>query len=56
MMDDIIDLELEKIDNILKKIKSDPEDESIKARETELMAKHKGKSHPGQEDRVRHYR
>jgi ribonucleoside-diphosphate reductase alpha chain len=32
-MDDIIDLELEKIDNILKKIDSDPEDESIKARE-----------------------
>jgi ribonucleoside-diphosphate reductase alpha chain len=29
-MDDLIDLELEKIDNILAKIKSDPEDEFIK--------------------------
>jgi ribonucleoside-diphosphate reductase alpha chain len=36
MMDDIIDLELEKIDNILKKIDSDPETEDIKSRERNL--------------------
>ena len=36
MMDDIIDLELEKIDAILKKIESDPEDEEIKRREIKL--------------------
>jgi ribonucleoside-diphosphate reductase alpha chain len=36
MMDDIIDLELEKIDNILKKIESDPETEDIKSRERNL--------------------
>ncbi len=36
IMDDIIDLELEKIDKILDKIKSDPEDEEIKSRETKL--------------------
>ncbi|MDP4281494.1 MAG: adenosylcobalamin-dependent ribonucleoside-diphosphate reductase [Bacteroidota bacterium] len=36
IMDDIIDLELEKIDNILKKIDSDPEEETIKCREREL--------------------
>ena len=36
MMDDIIDLELEKIDKILKKIEEDPENEEIKARERQL--------------------
>ena len=33
MMDDIIDLELEAIETIIKKIKKDPESESIKSRE-----------------------
>ncbi len=36
IMDDIIDLELEKVDAILKKIESDPEDEEIKRREIKL--------------------
>ena len=36
IMDDIIDLELEKIDAILEKIKSDPEDDLIKQTETNL--------------------
>jgi ribonucleoside-diphosphate reductase alpha chain len=36
IMDDIIDLELEKIDNILRKIDSDPETEDIKSRERNL--------------------
>lgn len=36
MMDDIIDLELEKIEAILEKIKSDPEDEEIKRVEINL--------------------
>ena len=36
MMDDIIDLELEKIDTILAKINSDPESENIKRVEKEL--------------------
>jgi ribonucleoside-diphosphate reductase alpha chain len=36
MMDDIIDLELEKIDGILYKIKTDPEDEEIKRIELKL--------------------
>ncbi len=35
-MDDIVDLELEKIDAILEKIKSDPEDEFIKLYEIDL--------------------
>ena len=35
-MDDIIDLELEKIDTIITKIKNDPEDEFIKQYETNL--------------------
>lgn len=47
MMDDIIDLELEKIDNILKKIKSDPEDESIKSRERNLWLNIKEKAIQG---------
>ena len=33
LMDDLIDLELEKIDHIIKKIKKDPENEEIKSRE-----------------------
>jgi ribonucleoside-diphosphate reductase alpha chain len=47
MMDDIIDLELEKIDNILKKISSDPEDEYIKARERNLWLNIKEKAIQG---------
>ena len=47
MMDDIIDLELEKIDNILKKIESDPESEPIKARERNLWQNIKEKATQG---------
>lgn len=36
MLDNIVDLELEKVDRILDKINSDPEDESIKRTEYEL--------------------
>ncbi|HKK79368.1 MAG TPA: adenosylcobalamin-dependent ribonucleoside-diphosphate reductase [Phaeodactylibacter sp.] len=39
IMDDIIDLEIEKIDRILSKIKNDPEAEDIKATEYELWKK-----------------
>ncbi|MCQ2342240.1 MAG: adenosylcobalamin-dependent ribonucleoside-diphosphate reductase, partial [Paludibacteraceae bacterium] len=39
MMDDIIDLEVEKIEKILAKIASDPEDDSIKRTERELWEK-----------------
>ena len=39
LMDDIIDLELEKIDRILAKIESDPEPVSIKSTEKELWLK-----------------
>ena len=39
MMDDIIELELEKIDHILEKIDKDPEDESIKQTERNLWLK-----------------
>lgn len=39
IMDDIVDLEIEKIDQILKKIKSDPEEESLKRVEKELWIK-----------------
>lgn len=38
-MDDIVDLEIEKIDSILNKIKSDPEDELIKLYEYKLWEK-----------------
>lgn len=47
MMDDIIDLELEKIDTILEKIHQDPEDESIKHTEINLWTKIKEKSQQG---------
>ena len=43
-MDDIIDLEIEKIDAILAKIKSDPEDEFIKLYEINLWEKIKEKT------------
>jgi ribonucleoside-diphosphate reductase alpha chain len=39
LMDDIIDLEIEKIDQILEKITSDPESEDVKRVETELWTK-----------------
>ncbi len=47
IMDDIIDLELEKIDRILDKINSDPEDENIKQTELQLWLKIKEKSANG---------
>ncbi|MGV8087232.1 MAG: adenosylcobalamin-dependent ribonucleoside-diphosphate reductase [Candidatus Woesearchaeota archaeon] len=45
LSDDIIDLEIEKIDGILKKIESDPEDEKLRRVEKELWEniKHKAK-------------
>lgn len=47
MMDDIIDLEAEKIDAILEKIDSDPEDEEIKRTERQLWEKIKTKTLQG---------
>ncbi len=47
MMDDIIDLELEKIDRILDKIESDPEAEEIKARERNMWLNIKKKAIQG---------
>ncbi|MCQ2369366.1 MAG: adenosylcobalamin-dependent ribonucleoside-diphosphate reductase [Paludibacteraceae bacterium] len=47
IMDDIIDLEMEKIDKILAKINSDPESESIKQTERELWEKIKTKTIKG---------
>ena len=47
IMDDIIDLELEKIDEILKKIKNDPEDEEIKGVEYKLWEKIQQKAKEG---------
>ncbi len=47
IMDDIIDLEMEKIDMILAKISSDPESESIKQTERELWEKIKAKTIKG---------
>jgi len=46
-MDDIIDLEIEKIDAIIAKIKSDPEDEFVKAVELNLWEKIKEKTEQG---------
>jgi ribonucleoside-diphosphate reductase alpha chain len=43
-MDDIIDLEIEKIDAILNKINSDPEDESLKLVERQLWERIKDKT------------
>ena len=43
IMDDIIDLELEKIDNILNKIKTDPEEEEVKLVELRLWEKIRNK-------------
>ncbi len=47
IMDDIIDLELEKIDAILKKIDSDPENEEIKSVEKNLWVKIRQKAREG---------
>ena len=46
-MDDLVDLELEKIDEILEKIKHDPEPEHIKKVETELWLKIREKGQQG---------
>jgi len=47
IMDDIIDLEMEKIDKIIAKIQSDPEDDSIKNTEFQLWEKIKTKTSQG---------
>jgi ribonucleoside-diphosphate reductase alpha chain len=47
IMDDIIDLELEKIDAILEKVNADPEDEEIKYVEKSLWEKIKKKANEG---------
>ena len=47
MMDDIIDLEMEKIEAILKKIKEDPETEEVKLTELNLWKKIKNKTLKG---------
>jgi ribonucleoside-diphosphate reductase alpha chain len=47
IMDDIIDLELEKIDGIIEKIDADPEDEEIKFIERKLWDKIKTKAREG---------
>ncbi|CAM1361253.1 Vitamin B12-dependent ribonucleotide reductase [Tenacibaculum soleae] len=47
MMDDIIDLELEKIDKILEKIDSDPEAEDVKATEKKLWLNIRKKAYEG---------
>ncbi|GGZ77186.1 adenosylcobalamin-dependent ribonucleoside-diphosphate reductase [Algibacter mikhailovii] len=47
IMDDIIDLELEKIDNILKKIDSDPELDEVKATEHNLWLNIRKKAQEG---------
>ena len=46
-MDDIIDLEIEKIDGILAKIESDPEDEEIKSVERRLWERIRHKTEEG---------
>ncbi|WP_242132853.1 adenosylcobalamin-dependent ribonucleoside-diphosphate reductase [Aestuariivivens marinum] len=47
IMDDIIDLELEKIDNILKKIDQDPESDEVKATERNLWLNIRTKAEEG---------
>jgi len=47
IMDDIIDLELEKIDKILEKIDTDPEVEDVKAIEKNLWLNIRNKAHDG---------
>lgn len=47
LMDDIVDLELEKIDSIIKKVKSDPENEAIKRVELEMWKEIRQKCEQG---------
>lgn len=47
MMDDIIDLEMEKIDTIIAKIEADPETDEVKATELNLWKKIKDKTSQG---------
>ena len=47
LMDDIVDLELEKIDQILEKIQKDPQNEEVKGAEKHLWEKIKRKSSMG---------
>ena len=47
LMDDIVDLELEKIDRILEKIKLDPQSQAVKETESHLWEKIKRKSGQG---------
>ncbi len=47
IMDDIIDLEMEKIDKIIAKVESDPEDDEIKNAEYQLWGKIKTKTTQG---------
>lgn len=47
MMDDIIDLELEKVDAILEKINSDPESDEVKRVEIQLWQNIRKKAHEG---------
>ena len=47
VMDDIVDLELEKIDQIMEKVKSDPQSDEVKASEYHLWEKIKRKSGMG---------
>jgi len=47
IMDDIIDLELEKIDKILEKIDADPEGDTVKATEKNLWLNIRNKAHEG---------
>ena len=47
IMDDIIDLEMEKIEQIIEKINSDPEDDEIKSTEYQLWEKIKVKTSQG---------
>ena len=51
MMDDIIDLELEKIDAILAKIDADPESEELKRVEREPLEEYKKKIRRRKKDR-----
>ena len=44
LMDDLVDLEMEKIDAILEKVKSDPEGQDVKRTEIELWEKIRNKS------------
>ena len=44
LMDDLVDLEMEKIDAILEKVKSDPEGQDVKRTEIELWEKIRSKS------------